>query len=59
MNLKCAICEKLITSKHPWNPEVKDNKETNLHQFKGTDAIMCEDCYEKYQKLFKLYQEVK
>lgn len=59
MELKCAICGKLITSKHPWNPDVKDGDEVNFHQFKSTDAVMCEDCYKKYQKLFELHREVK
>lgn len=58
MDLKCAICEKLITSKVPWNPEVKDSNGVNFHQFKGSDVVICEDCYKKYQKLFKLYREV-
>lgn len=59
MELKCTICEKLISSRHPWNPEVKDKNDTSFHQFKNTDAVMCEECYKKYQKLFKLHQEVK
>lgn len=53
--IRCVICGKLITSIHHWNPEVevKDGDEVNFHQFKSTDAVMCEDCYKKYQKLFE------
>lgn len=53
MDLKCAICGKLISSKHPWNSEIKDENDVSFHQFKATDAVMCEDCYKKYQKLFE------
>lgn len=59
MDLKCAICDKLITSKHPWNPEIEEKEDVNFHQFDKSDTILCEECYKKYQKLFSLYHEVK
>lgn len=52
MELKCAICGKPISSKHPWNPETEEKEEVNFHQFDKSDTILCEECYKKYQKLF-------
>lgn len=56
--IRCSVCDEPISVKEPWNPEIKDHTEANFHQFKGSDATMCKHCYEKYKKLFDLYQEV-
>lgn len=58
METKCIQCGKLIAIKYSWNPEVKDEKEVNFHQFKNTDTVMCEECYKKYQKLFDLHTSI-
>lgn len=57
--VNCAICGKIISSEHTWNPKNRSDDAANYHQFKSSDTVMCEECYKKYQKLFKLYREVK